>query len=145
MPGPFIAGNDAGQNIWEIRQDIVVDDWSEANAAALEALNKGATSLGFIIPFTKLIDRRSIQTLLKDIYIDCINLNFDVPLQAEKVIALLPEIADENGIDASKIKGSVDAGPLGYLTTRGDYPGGTEKAFEDLTSLIRQTTSTMPD
>ena len=140
IPGPFIAGNTLGQNNWEIRQDIIVDDWSEANEAALEALNKGATSLGFIIPGTKRIDGESMRTLLNDIYIDCINLNFDVPLQAEKVITLLPEIADENGMDASQIKGSVDGGPLGYLTTHGDYPGGTEKAFEDLASLVRQTT-----
>ena len=53
-----------------------------------------------------------MHNLLKDIYIDCINLNFDFPWQAEKVIALLGEIAEENETDPKKMKGSVDVGPL---------------------------------
>ena len=95
IPGPFSTGNAVGQNTWEIRQDILVDDWNEANAAALEALKKGVTSLGFIIPGTKLTDRESMRSLLNGIFIDCINLNFDAALQTEKVIKLLAEVAEE--------------------------------------------------
>ena len=50
VPGkfPYVRGTKA-DNVWFIRQDIVVTDAKEANAKALDVLCKGATSLGFKI------------------------------------------------------------------------------------------------
>ncbi len=140
---PFINTRSAGQKSWEIRQDIVVNNCVEANAVALNALNSGATALGFVIPDTFELDGNGMRDLLNDIYIDCIDLNFITTLQAGRVFKLLAETGTERGFDLQKITGSINADPLGYLTTHGDYPGGTEKAFEDLSALIREATVKM--
>ena len=51
LPGqyPYIRGIKKDDNTWFIRQDINVNDAAEANAKALDILNKGVDSLGFHI------------------------------------------------------------------------------------------------
>ncbi len=133
-----------GHNAWEIRQDVMVKDFVEANCTALDALRHGATSLGFIIPDESVIDEEGMQVLLKDIYIDCININFITTLQSESVFRSLADYCEEKGIDPATINGSINTDPLGYLTTHGDYPGGIEKAFEHLAGLIKEARVKMP-
>ena len=50
LPGqfPYLRGNKKDHNTWYIRQDIRVDDPVAANAKALDLLNKGVDSLGFL-------------------------------------------------------------------------------------------------
>ena len=51
FPGeyPFVRGNKKNNNEWFVRQDIVVEDVAEANKKALDVLNKGVDSLGFVL------------------------------------------------------------------------------------------------
>ena len=51
FPGeyPFVRGNKKNNNEWFVRQDIVVVDVAEANKKALDVLNKGVDSLGFVL------------------------------------------------------------------------------------------------
>ena len=51
FPGeyPFVRGNKKNNNEWLVRQDIVVEDVAEANKKALDVLNKGVDSLGFVL------------------------------------------------------------------------------------------------
>lgn len=51
LPGqfPYIRGNRKDDNTWFIRQNILVESAEEANAKALDILNKGVDSLGFSI------------------------------------------------------------------------------------------------
>ncbi|MCF0209331.1 MAG: methylmalonyl-CoA mutase small subunit, partial [Bacteroidaceae bacterium] len=51
LPGefPFVRGNKTDNNLWHVRQNIVVKCAKEANAKALDILNKGVDSLGFVI------------------------------------------------------------------------------------------------
>jgi len=144
VPGRKTSDEAVAGNAWEIRQDIEVTNWKEANVKALEALSKGATSLGFIIPDEQVVDRSAMDTLLNDIYFECINLNFVTTIQSAEVIHLVAEIAQERGLDLTKINGSVDADPLGYLSRYGDYPGGTGKAFEKQAALVSEYSVKMP-
>ena len=52
LPGefPFVRGNKKDDKAWYVRQDIVAKAAAEANAKALDILNKGVDSLGFMIP-----------------------------------------------------------------------------------------------
>lgn len=77
LPGeyPYLRGNKKNDNTWFIRQDISVEDPAQANAKALDLLNKGIDSLGFCIK-AKELSKEYIETLLKDICCDCIELNF---------------------------------------------------------------------
>ena len=65
LPGefPFVRGNKKDNNAWYVRQNIAVEDAKEANAKALELLNKGVDSLGFKIP-GKSVSSEYVDTLL---------------------------------------------------------------------------------
>ena len=74
LPGqyPHIRGIKKDDNTWFIRQDITVNDAAEANAKALDILNKGVDSLGFHIK-AKELNAEYLDTLLKDICCECGN------------------------------------------------------------------------
>ena len=77
LPGefPYLRGNRKNDNSWLIRQDIRVEEPAEANAKALDILNRGVDALGFSIK-AKQLDEAYLETLLKDIKADCVELNF---------------------------------------------------------------------
>ena len=77
LPGefPYVRGNKKNDNTWYIRQNIRVENPEEANRKALDLLNKGIDSLGFHLK-GKDVSRELLDTLLKDIHCDCIELNF---------------------------------------------------------------------
>ena len=77
LPGeyPFVRGNKKDNNEWCVRQDIEVTDYAEANAKALQVLERGADSLGFKIK-GKMLSAEGIETLLKGIRACCVELNF---------------------------------------------------------------------
>ena len=76
LPGeyPFVRGFTADNNVWLVRQDIVVTDAAAANAKALDVLNKGITSLGFVIKTD--LGKEGLATLLRDVYLPAVELNF---------------------------------------------------------------------
>ena len=76
LPGefPYVRGTKK-TNDWYVRQDIKVKDFKEANSKALDILNKGITSLGFIISRNEL-SAENIATLLNGICLECVELNF---------------------------------------------------------------------
>ncbi len=77
MPGefPFVRGNHKDNNEWYVRQNIVVDDPKEANAKALDILNKGVNSIGFRIK-GKDVSAELVETLLKDIRLDIVEVSY---------------------------------------------------------------------
>ena len=48
---PYVRGNKSEGNEWLIRQDVTVKDVTEANKVALNALSRGANSIGFKLEF----------------------------------------------------------------------------------------------
>lgn len=67
---PYVRGTRTN-NTWDVRQNIVVEDEAQANAKALDILNKGVTSLGF-----KVNADTNLDVLLKDIVLTAVELNF---------------------------------------------------------------------
>ena len=121
LPGqyPYLRGTKKDHNTWFVRQDIRVDDPAEANAKALDLLNKGVDSLGFRVK-AKDLDAGFLRTLLKDICCDCIELNF-ATCQGHTVelAELLAAYFQEKGYDPARLVGSVDFDPLGKLIEKG--------------------------
>ena len=77
LPGqfPYVRGIKKDDNTWLVRQDIQVECPKEANAKALDILNKGIDSLGFKVN-AKDLNAEYIETLLNGICAECVELNF---------------------------------------------------------------------
>ena len=121
LPGeyPYVRGIKKDDNSWYVRQDIQVTDAAEANAKALDLLNKGIDSLGFAVN-KKDISADFLRILLKDICCDCIELNFTtcqkhcLPLAEELV-----KYFKEKGYDPNRLEGSINFDPLGRMLQKG--------------------------
>lgn len=141
LPGeaPFVRGRSANDNHWFVRQDIVVTDARHANAKALEILNKGVDSLGF--RFAKSFDftEDNIKTLLNDICLPAIEVNFMCGHRASKLVPLLVAYFNNKGYKANEIKGSVNFDPIGFLCRKGQYcSGSATEAFALAANLTSQ-------
>ena len=109
LPGefPYVRGT-RKDNDWKVRQDIEVKDFKEANAYALDILNKGVNSLGFIIKGDE-VNAGNIDVLLKDICPGAVELNFRTCIsKAELLINILGDYMQSRGVDLSKCFGSVE-------------------------------------
>lgn len=121
LPGqyPYLRGNKKDDNTWFIRQDIRVENPEEANAKALDLLNKGIDSLGFKIK-GKDVSEELIHTLLKDICCDCIELNFSTcQQQTVKLARLVTQYFREKGYTPENVQGSFNFDPIGKMLEKG--------------------------
>lgn len=121
LPGqfPYLRGNKKNDNTWFIRQDIQVDNPEEANAKALDLLNKGIDSLGFKIK-GKDVSEEFIHTLLKDICCECIELNFKTcQRQTVKLARFVTLYFKEKGYAPEKLQGSFNFDPIGKMLKKG--------------------------
>ena len=113
LPGefPYVRGT-RKDNDWKVRQTIEVGCIKAANEKALDILNKGVTSLGFVIKGDD-VNKENIAALLKDVCPQAVELNFNTCLcKAEQLIAILAEVYKEKGADLEKCYGSVNYDPF---------------------------------
>ena len=121
LPGefPFVRGNKKDDNAWYVRQDIVAKDAAEANAKALDILNKGVDSLGFRIP-RDLVSAEFIETLLKDIRCDIVEVNFKTCQRCSLDLAqILVAYFEKQGYDKEKVVGSINWDPMKKMVMKG--------------------------
>ena len=106
-------------NEWLIRQDINVQDLEEANAKALDILNKGVTSLGFKLRRDQ-INKESLAILLKGIMPEAIELNFTCCISvASQLAGALASYLTESGADVKQCKGSINFDPFKKQLVKG--------------------------
>lgn len=111
LPGeyPYVRGTRTDNN-WYIREDVVVEDAKAANAEALDLLEKGVTSIGYIMEIDA--TKEVIATLLHDIDITKVEINFrGCPNKAVATAkALADYLKDYDALDA--IKGAIEFDPF---------------------------------
>ena len=113
LPGefPYVRGTKK-DNDWEVRQNIDVTCFKGANEKALDMLNKGITSLGFVIKGSD-VNAENIATLLEGICPECVELNFNTcNCKAELLIGILVNYFKAKGVDVEKCKGSIGYDPF---------------------------------
>ena len=138
LPGqyPYIRGNKKDDNTWFVRQDIRVDNPAEANAKALDLLNKGIDSLGFHIK-AKDLNADYIRTLLKDICCECVELNFKTCQRHTVELAkLLTEYFKEKDYDPEKLQGSLDFDPISRMMKKGKNVSGLIANAKELVEVM---------
>ncbi|MDD6781156.1 MAG: methylmalonyl-CoA mutase small subunit [Prevotellaceae bacterium] len=121
LPGefPFVRGNKKDNNEWYVRQDIKVTDAKEANAKALDVLNKGVDSLGFKFGGDS-VSAEFVETLLEGIECECVELNFSTCQRRSLELAkILVAYFEKKGYDKEKIVGSIDWDPMHRIVMRG--------------------------
>lgn len=121
LPGeyPFVRGNKKDNNDWYVRQDIKVENISEANKKALDVLNRGVNSLGFVLTGCKEFTKADMEALLKDICIECVEINFVCECKKCSVLDAFKAVVEERGIAPEKIYGGINIDPLSNLVLEG--------------------------
>ena len=110
LPGeyPYLRGTRT-DNDWLIRQEIEAADAAEANKAALDAVSKGVTSLGFHISEPTV---ETLRVMLDGIDLKKIEVNFGCCLKkALPLVESLAAYAKEQGVE-NELRGSVDFNPF---------------------------------
>ncbi len=125
LPGefPYLRGTKKNNNEWLVRQEIMVEDPTEANAKALDILNKGVDSLSFHLR-AKDLSEAFIETLLKDICADCVELNFATCQgHVAELATLLVGYYQKKGYDLNKLQGSINFDYLNKMLAKGKEKG----------------------
>lgn len=137
LPGdfPFVRGSKIHNNNWFIRQNIEVDNYRNSNKKALDVLMKGVDSLGFIITDPESVSLENFKILLHGIHPESIEINFLSNGKAKEIVKYLIEIAKASGADLKKIRGAVEADPLGRLMLNGNLCISFEAGLDYLASL----------
>lgn len=121
LPGefPFLRGNKKKDNAWYVRQDIIANDAKEANAKALDILNKGIDSIGFKVP-SKLVSAEFIEELLNDIHCDVVEVNFSTCQRKVLELAdILVAYFEKHGYDKNLVVGSINWDPMKKMVMKG--------------------------
>ena len=121
MPGefPFVRGNKKNDNIWFVRQDIVADCPKAANEKALDILNKGVDSLGFIIKGDS-VSKEFIADLLNEILPQYVELNFTTcQCHSVELAKILVEYYKEKNYPLAELKGSINFDPIEKMLAKG--------------------------
>ncbi|MCL1822473.1 MAG: acyl-CoA mutase large subunit family protein [Prolixibacteraceae bacterium] len=133
---PFVRGNEALNN-WLIRQDIAVNDYAEANIKALDILNKGVNSLGFVFVCGTNPCQDDLQVLLNGIHLDAVEVNFVCPCGKCNLAETFTEYVKERGYDVTKVSASITKDPLGKFVLKGKLCNcNGETAFEKLKKQV---------
>ena len=138
LPGqfPYLRGTKKNDNTWYVRQEIKVECAKEANAKALDILNKGVDSLGFSLKKKDLCPEY-IETLLEGICAECVELNFSTCQSATVLLAnLLVEYFTKKGYDLANLKGSVNYDPMGKMLSKGKDVSNYIATAKELVSVM---------
>lgn len=141
LPGefPYLRSNKKDNNEWLVRQEIRVDDVKEANAKALDILNKGIDSLSFHVK-AKELNAAYLEMLLEGICAECVELNFSTCQGHVVDLAnLLVEYFQKKGYDLNKLHGSINFDYLNKMLVKGKEKGSlvdTAKALIAATAAL---------
>ena len=138
LPGefPFVRGNNKNNNEWFVRQDIPVTDFEAANKKALNILDKGVNSIGFIFGSCEKISKYDLATLLKDICIEADEINFVCNCENSNCAIRFVEFVTEGNWNSDKIIASTSIDPIASFILKGKLETA---AFENLKTTIEKT------
>ena len=140
LPGkfPYFRGTKKNGNDWLVRQNIDVEDYPSANKKALDILMKGVDSLGFVIDDPESVSQTNMEALLQGIHFESVEINFLSGGKAKEILEYFINVVKSERADIAKIRGSIEADPLGRLMINGTLCIPVESGLEYLTSLTRE-------
>lgn len=144
LPGqfPYVRGNKAGGNDWEIRQDIDNPDLKAANSIALKAISKGAQGIGFNAK--RVVSPIHMHRLLEGINLEETSIHFISAYFYPALAELFLEDVISRGLDPNKIRGSFNFDSLGYYILYGEYYATPTENFDEAAHLIERVHDKLP-
>lgn len=139
---PYTRGKNADNNVWEVRQDIRIHDPKEANRVALDAVERGATSLGICAKGIKTLD--DMAALFKGIYINAVSVNFMCSEDYLQLLKLYVDFANQQGINPKELRGSCEFDPFRYALKHGSFHRGEEGDFLMAKDLVTYAHENLP-
>ena len=139
LPGefPYVRGNKKTDNTWFVRQNISVTCPKEANAKALDLLNKGIDSLGFKIPAADLT-ADYLDTLLAGIELPCIELNLSTCQgHTVELAKLFVAYCEKKGYNKADIKGSINFDPIQKILLKGKDKSALISQAAELVNILK--------
>ncbi len=123
LPGefPYARGVNPLSNSWLVRQDFEATNAPQANKKAIDGLERGLNSVGFVIPSSCKASSVDVASLLKSIDPTKNEINFVAGCGSATVLPLLVDVLKKSGVDMAKAKGSFDYSPLTALTLNGKF------------------------
>ncbi|MBN1388840.1 MAG: methylmalonyl-CoA mutase small subunit [Bacteroidales bacterium] len=134
---PFLRGTYPGRNEWYIRQDINVNDPVAANKNALDILNRGVTSLGFVFGEEVEYTPDLIESLLNGIYCESIEINFIPQGNAKELFSVFADYLRKKEIKEGSVRGAVATDPLGRLMVNGNLCIPVSNGMDYLADLVK--------
>ncbi|MDT8401449.1 MAG: methylmalonyl-CoA mutase family protein [Bacteroidales bacterium] len=134
---PFLRGCYPGRNEWYVRQDIIVKDPVEANRKALEILNRGVTSLGFVFGEGAEFTPGLMDALLKGIFCESIELNFSTEGRAKELFGVFASYLRQKGVKPGSVRGAIETDPLGRLMVNGTLCVHVSDGMDYLADLVK--------
>ena len=139
---PYTRGKHTDNNVWDVRQDIHIADPKEANRVALDAVERGATSLGFCTKGIHSLD--DMATLLKGIYINAVSINFMCSEDYLQLLKLYVEYAQKQGFDPKELCGSCEFDLFRYALKHGKFHRGEAEDFQMAKQLVEYAHEALP-
>lgn len=139
---PYTRGKQTGGNSWEVRQDIRVANLQEANRIALDAVERGATSLGLCARNVKSVD--DMATLLGGIYINAVSVNFMCSEDYLGLLKIYVEYARKEGYKTEELGGSCSWDMFRYALKHGKFHRGEEGDLEMAKELVEYAQKELP-
>lgn len=140
---PYVRGASEKGNSWLVRQDVVVNNLVEANTAAREAVERGATALGFIL-CDSVKSPADLAVLLNGICLKKISVNFVASHHAKQVFDWIAEKLPYDCGCEGDVTGSVDFDPLGHLTSYGAFMKSEADDFAAAKALVTSARAKYP-
>ena len=140
LPGefPYVRGNKKDNNLWLVRQDIEVEDAKAANAKALDILNKGVDSLGFVVP-GEMVSKETVETLLDGIYVEMVELNFKTcQRHCVELAGLLVDYCKARGAKLENVRGSIGFDPIDRILSKGKDVSAVMAQARPLVESLRE-------
>lgn len=131
FPGqsPFRRGVRIQDNDWTIRSEVRGTDEKQLNKKALNALQRGAQSIG--LPATKELD-----TLLENIFLQYIEVNFEAGSTVLEQHAAFVQLVRERELESAELRGAYHFDPIGKLASTGNWYADESSDFETVGQLV---------
>lgn len=146
LPGvfPYVRGSKTLSNDWEIRQDFRVFNPETTVQQARQAVEQGITAIGYDLTVRDDLYFHDFRKLIKGFTGGKASLNFITGATATNIMDYLIKALDEEGEQASQVRGSLGYDALGYLTATGSFYRSAEEDFREADSLLLSAVSELP-